>query len=101
QSFAVIENGLTNYASYLSEKELKEMMNLYVRLDNRSALMSWSHLAEITSGKKSNDYALYNRALRESDISSLKTYKIIADKYPHGDYASESLWNLFFDRYKK
>lgn len=101
QSFAVIENGLTNYASYLSEKELKEMMNLYVRLDNRSALMSWSHLAEITSGKKSNDYALYNRALRESDISSLKTYKIIADKYPYGDYASESLWKLFFDRYKK
>ena len=101
QAFSIIENGLINYSSYLSEKELEEMMNLYVRLDSRPALMSWSHLVDISSGKVAHDYALYNKALREPENIALNTYKMISDKYPNGDYASESLWNLFFNCYKK
>lgn len=101
QAFSIIENGLMNYSSYLSEKELEEMMSLYVRLDSRPALMSWSHLVDVSSGKLAHDYALYNKALQEPSDIALNTYKMISDKYPNGDYASESLWNLFFYCYKK
>jgi len=72
-------------------------MILYVQLNNKPQIDSWSELANIA--KKGRDFALYRRAQLSSENTATGLYENIVKYYRFSNYASESLWNLFWNKF--
>lgn len=91
-------SGISKYASSATEDQLEYSMLAIVRLSGKPALETWSEIIKIAS--KSKDYAFFSKAKLVSYKDKPTFYKAIVDYFPQGDYASESLWNLFWYDYK-
>lgn len=62
-------------------------------------------LLQTGSGKKNDvenapDYKLYKLAQKASGQEKINYWTKIVEQYPRGDFASESLWELFWNAYK-
>lgn len=98
KALALLKNALRNYLDeQTSPFKIRNAMQSYVQLSYNSKYRSWSHILDWTD--KERDYALYQKAQRLSLKKGKKLYEEIFEKYPYGNFASESLWNLFWLEY--
>ncbi len=96
----VIKEGLQQNIKELSQEEVSDIMYLYANISS-SKSTAWDELCDIVlSQKNMEDIALYNKAKYLPKDRAMILYKKIVDNHIKGDYASESLWYLFFDAYK-
>jgi len=97
---SIIREGLDDYLnSSISRAKIRDAMLTYVELNNQSRYRSWSNILYWTDKEK--DFALYHKARLLSLKKARKIYEDIYEDYPNGNYASESLWNLFWYEYDK
>lgn len=90
---------LKNSSSFPENKAaLKRAMYAYVSTLSKDKTKSWKDVLSFT--KEARDYALFNIATSMPKKEGIKYYRQIVEKYPDGNYASESLWNLFWYFYQ-
>ena len=94
-----LKEGIWKYQNTVTREQMQNAMLSYVRYSPQAATSSWSELINIAQGTK--DFALFNKALSTPKSYSLQLYKTIADNYSDGYFASEALWNLFWNEYNK
>lgn len=95
-----IKTGLTTYATYTSKDDLVEIIKLYARLSPKTKVETWGELSNLSQNTQAHDFALYNLAKVSPYDKSVILYKQIIKDYPHGDFASEALWEMMWDNYK-
>lgn len=95
----MLKIGIKNHSKDIAEYKLWDAMRSYVELNSRSRSRSWNDLANFA--QKGKDFALYNRALIYTHKQAMPYYAKIADKHASGKFASEALWNVFWDQYNK
>jgi len=93
----ILKQGIKYYSGKLEQSQIEDAMNLYVQLNNKSQSDSWNDLAN--AARKGKDFAFYSKALISSGNTALSLYGNVVRYYPHSKYASESLWNLFWDKF--
>ena len=95
----LFEQGMQYYSMNVEKNLLYQTIENYVKsFDNLKA--GWQNADKIA--QKSNvarDFTLYNLTFFQDQKSNLANYKFIVDHYPKGDFASESLWELFWHCY--
>ncbi|MEI7473156.1 MAG: transglycosylase SLT domain-containing protein [bacterium] len=94
-----LKEGLVKYANSQDDDNIEKAMELYTKLSPASDLEDWSFLG--LNAAKKRDYALYEKASYVSKENAIEIYKQIAGNYTKGKYASEALWNVFWDKFKK
>lgn len=96
----IIKTGLTQYAKYTPKDDLVEIVKLYSNISPKTKIETWGELVNLTQNTQAHDYALFNLAKISPDDKSISIYKKIIREYPHGDFASESMWEMMWDDYK-
>ncbi|OGI17577.1 MAG: hypothetical protein A2287_02030 [Candidatus Melainabacteria bacterium RIFOXYA12_FULL_32_12] len=94
-----LKEGIWKYSNTVTQDEMQDAMLSYVRLASQPAIKSWSEV--ISTVKNAKDFALFSKAQIIPKSSSLQFYRTIFDNYSEGYYASEALWNLFWDEFSK
>ena len=88
----------------IDEKEEKESIykaiDMYLKVSERPR-DAISYLISIAKIKNGQDYLLYKRCNNLSSKSQPACYNTLYYKYPNGDFAAESLANIFYDKVKK
>ncbi|HSA07350.1 MAG TPA: transglycosylase SLT domain-containing protein [Candidatus Gastranaerophilales bacterium] len=99
-SFSILKNGLRYYLDEKTDRsKIEKAMLSYVELNNSEQKTSWSDILSWTNIAK--DFALYHKAQLLPFEEAKKLYEQIYSKYPESNYASESLWRLFWHAYDK
>ena len=94
----ILKKGISDYLDGdMSNSKAKNAMTTYVSLNKSSKYRSWTHILSWT--QVARDFALYNKAQLLSQKKSKPVYEEIYRNYPKGQYASESLWHLFWYEY--
>lgn len=92
----LFETGLKNKLyNALSDSKVRYAMTSYVELSRWNADSCWQRILRWSDREK--DFALYNRAQRLSSRKAKPLYEQIYKHYPTGNYASDALWNLFWN----
>jgi len=99
----LIENGLNLYSAFADEENLHNIYNIYSSYLTGTKLKNWNYIHKIVKDNslKGEDYILYKIASGLSMEKALPYYKELTDKYPKSNYAPESLWNIFWLKYKQ
>jgi len=98
-ALSIYKTGILKYSSSFDESKIEESMRAIVKLNGKSAIDSWSDIIGISS--KGKDFAFYNKAQLVPYKNAETFYNGIIKYFPHGDYASESLWKLFWHEFNK
>lgn len=98
----LIENGLSTYASIIDEGNLHEIYDIYASYMVGSKIKNWMQIYKTVKDNslKGQDYVMYKLANILPSDKALVIYKEIVEKYPESNYAPESLWKLFWNKYK-
>lgn len=98
-----LSNGIKNYASNLPKDSISEALSLYVRLNPEPEQKCWDNLINMTQkyGVGIGDYPLYKKAQLLPQKQANVLYQKIVARYSSGDYASEALWNIFWQKYSE
>lgn len=97
-ALAIFKKAVTHYINDdTSPYKVRKAMQYYVDLNYSTRFRSWSNILHWTDRQK--DFALYNKAILLSLKNARKLYEEIYEDYPDGNYASESLWKLFWYEY--
>lgn len=82
------------------DSNIPDAAKLLAKLSNKDqAVAIWKYV--LAASPAFADVAMYNLALRSPESQALSYYSQIANKYPHSDYAPESVWWLTWDKIKK
>lgn len=100
KALEIIKTGLTQYAKYTPKDDLAEIVKLYSNINPKTKVETWSELSTLSPNTQVHDYALYSLAKVSPDEQSMSIYEEIIKEYPHGDFASESMWEMIWDNYK-
>lgn len=84
--------------AYEKRENFEHAMQDYVSLSSKSEDKAWDEILSFSGTAR--DFALYHKAQLIPKNQSFKYYWQIISKYPKGDFASDALWNLFWDAYK-
>jgi soluble lytic murein transglycosylase len=94
------KEGLRKSSSAFEKREnFEAAMLAYASLYHTGSDKGWDEILKFSSTAR--DYALYQKAKLLPKSQQSKYYWEIANKYSKSQYASDSLWNLFWDTYKK
>ncbi len=97
-AFNLFKKALNSYIDPSTNgSKVRRAMEAYVELSPESRYRSWTNILNRTH--RARDFALYRKAQLMSLKKSKKMYEEIFEKYPHGNYASEALWSLFWYEY--
>lgn len=86
-------------ASYEKRENFENAMQYYVSSSPKEADKAWDEVLSFTGTAR--DFALFHKAQLQPRKDALKYYLEIINKYPNGNFASEALWNIFWDSYLK
>ena len=100
KAIETIKIGLTQYAKYTPKDDLTDIVKLYSNISSKTKVETWTELCSLSQNTQVHDYALYSLAKISPDDKSIPLYKRIIKEYPHGDFASESMWEMMWDNYK-
>lgn len=90
------KEGLKKSSSAFEKREnFEQAMTAYVSLNPKGADKGWDEILSFSSTAR--DFALYRKAQLLPRSKAMKYYWQIINKYPSGNYASESLWKIFWD----
>lgn len=92
------KEGLRKSSSASEKREnFENAMQAYVQLSAKNSSDAWDEV--LSFSQTARDYALFHKAQLMPRKKALKYYWEILGKYPKGNFASESLWNVFWDAY--
>ena len=96
---ALAETGLKKYSQYVEEKDIFEVIDIYVNLakSNQDAI---NKLLTISSSK-GKDYLLNLKCQNVSEDNKESCYNYLYIKYPNGQFSADALSNIFFSKIKK
>ena len=99
----LMESGMKLYSDKISEENLHSIYDIYVSYMKGTKLKNWNKLLTLVraASVKGEDYVMYKLATFQSGEKALALYNEIQDKYPNSKFAPESLWNVFWDSYRK
>jgi soluble lytic murein transglycosylase len=100
KALETIKTGLTTYARYTPKEDLVDIVKLYSSLSPKTKVETWGELSTLSQNTQAHDYALYNLAKVSPYEKAVPIYNQIIREYPHGDFASESMWEMMWDNYK-
>lgn len=98
----VLDTGIKKYSRTVSSELLYDALAFYAESFGQDQKKGWFYLSKLVQANKSagEDYVLYKLAKYLPEPQNLNLYSKVAYKYPKSDYASESLWNLFWHAYQ-
>lgn len=98
----LIENGIKTYSKLADEERLNKVYDIYTSYMQGSKVRNWTQMLKIvqTNSLKGEDYVMYKLANILPSSKALNYYSQIETKYPQSAYAPESLWNVFWSKYK-
>lgn len=92
---ALFETGIKNrFYSDMDDSKIRDAMLSYTELCNSRQDDCWQNILSWTD--KARDFALYKRAQLLPPDKAKGFYEQIYKYYSKGDYASDALWNLFW-----
>ncbi len=99
----LIESGLSLYSQKADENNLHNIYDIYTSYMPGTKLNNWRKMHKIIKDNalKGEDYVMYKLASMVNKENALILYKEITEKYSDGNYAPESLWHIFWDKYIK
>ncbi len=102
KSIQILKEGIKNNPDSVTKDQLWDAMSTYVYLSPRSKLSNWSDLVNMTSSNSiAGDYAIYRKALLLPKTSAYRLYEKIVKNHAEGDFASESMWNIFWREFRE
>lgn len=103
KSKIVFQTGIKKYSKAVSSELLDEALAFYAETFYSEHKEGWLFLAKFIQENKTagEDYVFYRLAKYLPESQNLILYSKVAYKYPKSNYASESLWYLFWHEYKK
>lgn len=95
--------GLKKYSNKLSETELSEVILGYIATSGMDEKASYNKLASATKtqGNKAYGAILFNQARFLPKKQRLLNYEVVSKAYPGTKWASDSLWELFWNAYSE
>ncbi|MCK7514895.1 MAG: tetratricopeptide repeat protein [Desulfobacterales bacterium] len=81
----------------MDDDSIKDAMLSYVSFSNQPAAHSWDNL--MNNAKALKDYAMFKRAAISPKPHAIAIYENIYKYYPKGKFASEALWEVFWNEY--
>lgn len=96
KALKVLEKGLSSYKE--SNENIHNAMVMYTELSPQSDKDDWYKLAEIALSN--GDFALYKLSIIEPSYKTSQINRLIVANYPAGQFASEALWQIFWEKYK-
>lgn len=98
----IFEKGLKSSNANLDKDELYEGIENYVSLfqNKKNGWLKARSAIEQNSLKSGLDFVLYNLAKYENEKNAINYYQTIYKNFENGDFASESLWEIFWYYYK-
>lgn len=99
----LIINGLKTNSHIISEDNLYKIYDIYTSYLTGSKLRNWQTTLKMVKDNslKGEDYVLFMIAEILPKDKALPLYTEIVQKYPESKFAPESLWNVFWSKYKK
>lgn len=97
----LIEDGIVTHSGLSDEDRLHSIYDIYTSYMTGSKIRNWTEMLNIVQSNslKCEDYVLYKLALLLPFDKSINLYNQIIQKYPKSNYAPESMWNVFWNKY--
>lgn len=92
------QSGIKNYAQYVDEKDLIDVIDIYVNL-GKTKSEAVNELLTISSSK-GKDYLLSLKCQNVPAYNKDACYSYLYLKYPNGKFSAEALSNIFFEKIK-
>lgn len=92
------QSGIKNYAQYVDEKDLIDVIDIYVNL-GKTKSEAVNELLTISSSK-GKDYLLSLKCQNVPADNKDACYSYLYLKYPNGKFSAEALSNIFFEKIK-
>lgn len=98
----IFEKGLKNTNCNIDQDVLYDAIENYISLfhNKKNGWTAVQKIIEQNPTKCGMDYVLFNLAKYENEKSALKYYFKIFNDFKNGNFASESLWEIFWYYYK-
>lgn len=98
----IFEEGLKNKECSLDKNILYNAIESYIELfpNRKNGWIAVRNIIEQNPSRCGLDFVLYNLAKYENEKNALNYYFKIFDDFKDGDFASESLWEIFWYYYK-
>lgn len=99
----LIETGIVSNIKNAQVDNVNKIYDIYASYFSSSKLNTWKKINQIASkySLKGHDYVMYKLAGFMPDNEAYILYYNISQKYPEGNYAAESLWNVIWNYYTK
>jgi len=92
------KEGLKKSSAECEKREnFENAMQSYASVNSKGMDKGWDEVLSFTGSAR--DFALFRKARLASKNKALGYYWEIIGKYPQGNFASEALWNVFWDAY--
>ena len=92
------KEGLKSSSSDCEKREnFEQAMQSYVSSNPKGIDKGWEEILGFSGTAR--DFALFHKAQSSPKKDALKYYWEIINKYSNGNFASEALWNIFWDSY--
>lgn len=96
---ALTERGLKEYSYNVEDKDVHKAIDLYLATTSNKK-EAIKHLVSINNKANGYDYLLYLECRNAPQKTQIDCYKNIYTKYPQGQFAADSLYNMFYDSVK-
>ncbi len=97
----LFEQGISIYSDKINKENLHKIYDIYTSYMTGSKLKNQAQMLNLI--EKHNlagaDYAIYKLANISSKERALALYNELINRYPDSDYAPETLWQLFWNKY--
>ena len=94
------ERGIREYSYNVEEKDVYRAIDLYLASSSNKKV-AVDTLSTLNLNANGYDYIMYLSCKNTEASKQVDCYKKIYSKYPEGQFAAESLYNIFYDAMKK
>ena len=96
----VILKGFSLDKSSVSQKDINSAIDRIIKLEGKSKIQTLQNLYTNYQGSIAWVAIVFNLAEASQKVRAYKLYEHIAKNYPQSSWASNSLWEMFWDNYK-
>ncbi len=97
----LIETGFSSFGKNAAKENLNKIYEAYASYLSGTKLKNWSQVYVYAKDNNLSalDYVLYKLAGILPESNALNLYTEIMNNYPQSDYAPESMWHIFWNKY--
>ncbi len=98
----LFEQGISAYSNKIKKENLYKIYDIYTSYMTNSKIKNQAQMLSLIEKHNlaGEDYAVYKLANLSNKEKSLILYNELINKYPHSDFAPETLWKLFWNKYE-